>query len=139
MFGIGLNTVASNGRGVVSMSLGFPITYSIDDAVQKLMDSNYVVSVAAGNSNANACNYSPAHVQGVSITFISPPCSHCVHYLRGIQSRGGPGSCLTLWLPWRTFNRTTQVDTNILFIYCSCALAQNYVNNGSLSRKLTAT
>ncbi|XP_071785956.1 aqualysin-1-like [Asterias amurensis] len=61
----GLNTVASNGRGVVSMSLGFTITYSIDDAVQKLMDSNYVVSVAAGNSNANACNYSPAHVQGV--------------------------------------------------------------------------
>ncbi|XP_033626064.1 proteinase R-like, partial [Asterias rubens] len=60
----GLNTVASYGRGVVSMSLGFPITYSIDDAVQKLMDSNYVVSVAAGNSNANACNYSPAHVQG---------------------------------------------------------------------------
>jgi len=58
----GMNWVAENGArpAVASMSLGGGASSTIDRAVTTLHNSGVVVSVAAGNSNANACNYSPA-------------------------------------------------------------------------------
>ncbi|XP_071785535.1 aqualysin-1-like [Asterias amurensis] len=88
----GLNTVATYGRGVVSMSLGFPVTNSIDDAVQQLLDANYVVSVAAGNSNANACNVSPAHVAGALTVGASDRYDRRSYFSNW-------GSCLDLFAP----------------------------------------
>lgn len=59
----GMNWVASNhiAPAVVNMSLGGGINTSIDAAVANLHNINgLTVVVAAGNSNADACNFSPA-------------------------------------------------------------------------------
>lgn len=48
-------------RAVLSMSLGGPTRDNgYEDAVQTALDNGVVVVVAAGNSNADACNFSPA-------------------------------------------------------------------------------
>ncbi|XP_041453132.1 aqualysin-1-like [Lytechinus variegatus] len=56
----GMDWVRGNEPGVVSMSLGGGASDAVDEAVTNLKNAGYVVSVAAGNDNANACNYSPA-------------------------------------------------------------------------------
>jgi subtilisin family serine protease len=45
---------------VANMSLGGGYSSSVNTAVANLANSGVFVAVAAGNSNANACNYSPA-------------------------------------------------------------------------------
>ena len=45
---------------VANMSLGGGISSSLDTAVNNLANSGVAIAVAAGNSNANACNSSPA-------------------------------------------------------------------------------
>lgn len=50
---------------VANMSLGGGFSSSLNTAVQNLSASGVFVAVAAGNSNANACNYSPASVGAV--------------------------------------------------------------------------
>jgi subtilisin family serine protease len=42
------------------MSLGGGASLALDTAVQNAINDGVVMAVAAGNSNANACNYSPA-------------------------------------------------------------------------------
>jgi subtilisin family serine protease len=42
------------------MSLGGGASAALDTAVQNAINDGVVMAVAAGNSNANACNYSPA-------------------------------------------------------------------------------
>ena len=44
------------------MSLGGGATPTLDDAIRESIDAGVTYVVAAGNSNANACNYSPARV-----------------------------------------------------------------------------
>lgn len=45
---------------VVNMSLGGPLTQSLNDAVSNSIASGIVYAVAAGNDNTDACNTSPA-------------------------------------------------------------------------------
>jgi serine protease len=45
---------------VANMSLGGGISSALDTAVNNLHNANVTIAVAAGNSNANACNSSPA-------------------------------------------------------------------------------
>ena len=45
---------------VANMSLGGGASTALDNAVNALHNANVTIAVAAGNSNANACNYSPA-------------------------------------------------------------------------------
>ena len=45
---------------VANMSLGGGASTATDDAVQRMHAAGVTVVVAAGNDNANACNYSPA-------------------------------------------------------------------------------
>ncbi|HKV34875.1 MAG TPA: S8 family peptidase [Pyrinomonadaceae bacterium] len=45
---------------VANMSLGGGISSALDTAVNNLSNSGVAIAVAAGNSNANACNSSPA-------------------------------------------------------------------------------
>ena len=49
------------------MSLGGGATQSLDDAVAAAVAAGAVMSVAGGNSNADACNYSPAREPSVSL------------------------------------------------------------------------
>jgi len=45
---------------VANMSLGGGVSAALDTAVNNLSNANVTIAVAAGNSNANACNSSPA-------------------------------------------------------------------------------
>lgn len=49
---------------VANMSLGGPISSATDTAVNNLSNSGVTVVVAAGNDNADACNFSPARAAG---------------------------------------------------------------------------
>ncbi|QSB04971.1 S8 family peptidase [Natronoglycomyces albus] len=61
----GLQWVANNASGpsVVNMSLGGGFNQSVNNAVNNTVAAGVPVVVASGNSNANACNYSPASAQ----------------------------------------------------------------------------
>jgi aqualysin 1 len=62
----GINWVTSNHTGtnpaVANMSLGGGASTSLDSAVNNSINDGVTYAIAAGNSNANACNYSPARV-----------------------------------------------------------------------------
>jgi len=50
-------------KAVANMSLGGGITITVDEAVEQSIAAGITYAIAAGNSNANACNYSPARVR----------------------------------------------------------------------------
>jgi len=67
----GINWVASQARGtnsVANLSLGGSFSRASNDAVDALVTAGVLTAVAAGNSDGDACNYSPA----------SAPLSTCV-------------------------------------------------------------
>ena len=67
----GIDWVTSNHTAgqpaVANMSLGGGASSALDTAVNNSINDGVTYSIAAGNSNANACNYSPARV-GNAIT-----------------------------------------------------------------------
>jgi len=63
----GINWVTNNApttRAVINMSLGGGAATATDTAVNNARSRGITTVVAAGNSNANACNYSPARASG---------------------------------------------------------------------------
>ncbi|MCW3813331.1 S8 family peptidase [Micromonospora sp. DR5-3] len=60
----GVNWVTSNAvkPAVANMSLGGGASSTLDNAVANSISSGVTYAIAAGNSTANACNYSPARV-----------------------------------------------------------------------------
>jgi subtilisin family serine protease len=58
----GIDWVTNNAvkPAVANMSLGGSASTSVDNAVKNSISSGVTYAIAAGNSNANACNYSPA-------------------------------------------------------------------------------
>ncbi|KAL1917842.1 uncharacterized protein VTP21DRAFT_3676 [Calcarisporiella thermophila] len=53
------------GKSVGNMSLGGGASQSVDDAVNKAVESGLHMAVAAGNDNSDACRYSPARASKV--------------------------------------------------------------------------
>jgi subtilisin family serine protease len=60
----GVNWVAQNAirPAVANMSLGGGVQQALDDAVAGAIASGVTFAIASGNSNADACNFSPARV-----------------------------------------------------------------------------
>ncbi|WP_117211882.1 S8 family serine peptidase [Allorhizocola rhizosphaerae] len=62
----GINWVTSDHQAgvaaVANMSLGGGVDTAIDNAVSNSISDGVTYAIAAGNSNANACNFSPARV-----------------------------------------------------------------------------
>lgn len=69
----GVNYVAANASAgdVANMSLGGSAYQALDDAVKNASSLGIRFAVAAGNSGANAGNYSPARANGANIYTIS--------------------------------------------------------------------
>jgi subtilisin family serine protease len=89
------------------MSLGGSISTSLDSAVTRSINDGVSYAIAAGNSNRNACNYSPARVSAaitVGATTSSDTRASYSNY----------GSCLDIFAPgssitsaWYTSNTAT--------------------------------
>jgi subtilisin family serine protease len=69
----GLDYIASKATAgdVINISLGGGASTALDDAVKNCAGKGIFVSVAAGNSAANAANYSPARVNVANVFTIS--------------------------------------------------------------------
>jgi len=77
---------------VANMSLGGGANTTLDNAVTNSINDGVSYAVAAGNDNANACNYSPARV-GAAMTVGSTTSSDAR------SSFSNYGSCLDLFAP----------------------------------------
>lgn len=92
---------------VANMSLGGGASSAIDTATNNLINSGVTVVVAAGNDNANACNYSPARVANamtVGSTTSTDVRSSFSNYGSCVNIFG-PGSSITS--AWYTSNTAT--------------------------------
>jgi len=58
------NNMKANAANILSASLGGGASQASDDAINANNAKGVICVVAAGNSNANACNYSPARATG---------------------------------------------------------------------------
>ena len=106
----GINWVTSKhttGKAVANMSLGGSASSSLDTAVNNSINDGIVYSVAAGNSNASACNYSPARVPNAITVGATTSTDARASY-------SNKGSCLDLFAPgssitsaWNTSNTAT--------------------------------
>lgn len=92
----GVNWVASHhaagAPAVANMSLGGSVSSALDTAVNNAINDGVAFAVAAGNSNRNACNYSPARV-AAAITVGATTSSDAR------ASYSNYGSCLDLFAP----------------------------------------
>jgi subtilisin family serine protease len=90
----GMDWVANNHvkPAVANMSLGGGASTATDDAVQRMVSAGVTVVVAAGNSNDNACNYSPARATN-AITVGSTTSTDAR------SSFSSFGSCLDIFAP----------------------------------------
>jgi len=91
----GINWVTSNAptsRAVINMSLGGGAATATDTAVNNARARGITVVVAAGNSNANACNSSPARASGaytVAASDVNDRSASFTNY----------GSCVNVYAP----------------------------------------
>jgi subtilisin family serine protease len=93
----GVDWVTANAvkPAVANMSLGGGASTSLDSAVTTSADSGVFYAVAAGNSGANACNYSPARAgthNGVMTTAATDVNNND-------PSWSNFGSCVDIWAP----------------------------------------
>ncbi|HLL54964.1 MAG TPA: S8 family peptidase [Myxococcaceae bacterium] len=77
---------------VANMSLGGGYSSSVNTAATNLANAGVFVAVAAGNSNADACNYSPASASGVTTVAASTSSDARASY-------SNYGSCVELYAP----------------------------------------
>jgi subtilisin family serine protease len=107
----GVNWVASHhaagAPAVANMSLGGSISSALDTAVNNAINDGVTFAIAAGNSNRNACNYSPARVAAAITVGATTSTDARASY-------SNYGSCLDLFAPgssitsaWYTSNTAT--------------------------------
>jgi subtilisin family serine protease len=95
----GIDWVTAQGAGkksVGNMSLGGSINTAVNDAVDRSSAAGIIHVVAAGNSNNDACNYSPASAQ-TAITVGSTDRSFTSIDVR--SSFSSFGRCVDIWAP----------------------------------------
>ncbi len=105
----GVDWVTNNSPSpaVANMSLGGGVSTALDNAVANSINSGVSYAIAAGNSNANACNFSPARV----------PAANTVGSTTSSDARSSFsnfGTCLDIFAPgssitsaWNTSNTAT--------------------------------
>ena len=82
----------SGSKAVISMSLGGGLSATLDAAINSAINAGITVVVAAGNSAANACNYSPADVPN-AITVGATDSTDALAYF------SNTGSCVDISAP----------------------------------------
>lgn len=118
----GVDWVAKNGQrpGVLNLSLGGGASTSLDTAVANTVAAGYTVVVAAGNSNANACNYSPARAT-TAITVGATTSTDAR------ASYSNFGSCLDLFGPGSSIQSTWYTSTTATASLSGTSMASPHV------------
>ncbi len=118
----GLDWVAANAvnPAVVNMSLGGGASSTLDAAVAKVVASGVSVVVAAGNDNANACNYSPAR-EPSAIT-VGATASNDAR-----SSFSNFGTCLDLFAPGSSIKSTWYTSTTATNTISGTSMASPHV------------
>jgi aqualysin 1 len=95
----GVDWVTANALkpAVANMSLGGSTSQALDDAVKKSANSGVFYAVAAGNSGANACNYSPARAGAGSNNGVMTVAATDSNDREASWSNYG--SCVDVWAP----------------------------------------
>lgn len=91
----GINWVIAShpgGAGVINLSLGGAANSAVDQAVADATAAGLVVVVAAGNSSADACNYSPSRAPS-ALTI------GAIDQSNAKASYSNSGSCVDAWAP----------------------------------------
>ena len=97
----GMNWVASHhvAKSVANMSLGGGYSSSTNSAANSLASSGVFLAVAAGNSSANACNYSPSSAANTTTVAASTSSDARASY-------SNYGSCVDLYGPGSSITST---------------------------------
>ena len=97
----GMDWVRANGihPAVANMSLGGGFSSATNTAANNLANSGVFLAVAAGNSNANACNYSPSSASAVTSVMSSTSSD-------AKSSFSNFGSCTHLYAPGSSITST---------------------------------
>jgi len=118
----GVNWVTSNARkpAVANMSLGGSISTSLDTAVSNSIKAGITYAIAAGNSNKNACNYSPARV-ATAITVGATTSSD------SRASYSNYGKCLDLFAPGSSITSAWYTSTTATNTISGTSMATPHV------------
>lgn len=121
----------SGGVGIVNMSLGGSKDDTVNALVDRLADAGLIVVVAAGNSNADACNYSPASARGaIAVGAIDSNDARA--------SFSNYGSCVDISAPGVRINSANALDHNISLRKSGTSQASPFVA-GALATYLSNT
>jgi len=120
----GVNWVASHhaagAPAVANMSLGGSVSSALDTAVKNAINDGVTFAVAAGNSNRNACNYSPARV-AAAITVGATTSSDAR------ASYSNYGSCLDLFAPGSSITSAWYTSTSATNTISGTSMATPHV------------
>lgn len=118
----GIDWVARNHvkPAVANMSLGGPASSATDTATNNLINAGVTVVVAAGNDNANACNYSPARV-GNAITVGSTTSTDAR------SSFSNFGTCVNIFAPGSSIRSTWYTSTTATNTISGTSMASPHV------------
>src|SRR5687767_4156243 len=105
---------------VANMSLGGGASTALDNAVNNLSNAGVPIAVAAGNSNANACNYSPARAAN-AITTGSTTSSDVR------SSFSNFGTCLDIFAPGSSIRSAWYTSTTATATLSGTSMASPHV------------
>ncbi|MCB2204572.1 S8 family serine peptidase [bacterium] len=118
--GVDWVTANASGPSVANMSLGGGYFSIINTAVENSIAAGVVYAVSAGNSNANACNYSPASAPNaltVGATTSSDGRSYFSNY----------GSCVDVFAPGSSIRSSTMNSTSSYANWSGTSMASPHV------------
>lgn len=120
----GVNWVAINhaagAPAVANMSLGGSVSSALDTAVNNAINDGVTFAVAAGNSNRNACNYSPARVAAAITVGATTSTDARASY-------SNYGSCLDLFAPGSSITSAWYTSTTATNTISGTSMATPHV------------